>query len=84
MGAGEHAELPRSERVLTGWNVDAVHRELGLCILNDGEIIQITDWYDSDGQKVEDRQAASWCVAGPSADGHWFTVDLSEYDQKPS
>lgn len=54
-------------------------------ILTNDEVLKVTEVYDEDGDPVMTApidtlwQTVAWCVAGPSADGYWFTVELAEF-----
>ena len=60
--------------------VDAVNKGIGYALTNDGKTIPITDCLDADGEPCESDDAVS-VVAGPDADGKWWHIILSEYDQ---
>jgi len=58
--------------------VEAINRITNLAVLNDGQILPITHWFE-DGGECEAEDATS-CVCGPCESGYWYTVDLSEMD----
>jgi hypothetical protein len=55
--------------------IDAVYREPGLVLLQDGTLLPITNWY-ADGEECGAAEATS-CVAGPMLDGKWVAIDLT-------
>jgi len=67
--------------------VIAVNRLGGMALLSDNQIIPITDWFCAitTGGITEDMpcdpEAATACVAGPDADGKWYGIDLSAFDE---
>jgi hypothetical protein len=58
--------------------VEAINRTTCLAVLNDGQVIPITNWYEN-GEDGEPDDATS-CVCGPCNRGKWYVVDLSEMD----
>lgn len=56
--------------------VEAINRTTCLAVLNDGQVIPITDWL-LDGEDW-DAEDADTCVCGPCKNGKWYMVDLSE------
>lgn len=60
-------------------DVSAVHRDRSIAILDDGQILAITTWFDADGVTYDHADALS-CVAGPDEDGRWWIIDLSQFE----
>ena len=59
-------------------SVEAINRTTSIAVLNDGQLIPITNWL-LDGEDCEPEDAMS-CVCGPCSKGKWYVVDLSEMD----
>lgn len=53
----------------------------GVMVMDDGESVPITNFYDSDGDELEppfeDFGDIFAVVAGPDRNGEWWTVDLT-------
>lgn len=60
-------------------DVSAVSRHIAKAVLDDGEQLAITNWFDEDGDECDPDEAVA-CVAGPDRDGHWWAIDLIETD----
>ena len=60
-------------------DVDAVNRTDAIAILSSGGAIPITNWLDASGDECE-ADDAMVAVAGPDADGRWFSIDLSNFE----
>lgn len=55
-------------------DVEAVHRENGIALFNDGTTAEIIDWYDDSGDYCEPEDA-TFCVARDGFD--YWSIDLS-------
>lgn len=49
----------------------------GYALLDDGEVLPVTNMYDCDGDECDDFWEATVVVAGPDKDGMWVTIGLS-------
>lgn len=58
-------------------DVEAINRSHGAALLEDGQTLPITDWFDSAGNLTDKREEAVSCIAGPAADGRWYAIDLN-------
>jgi hypothetical protein len=54
-----------------------VNRRHGAVLLEDGQSLPITDFFDETGELTPDRERAVSCVAGPAANGRWYVIDLT-------
>lgn len=55
-------------------DVEAVNRNEGLALLDDGSVISIDTWQDAVGEECEPEEA-TFAVA-PLPDGKWIWIDL--------
>ncbi len=60
--------------------VEAINRDLGLVLMCGGSTVPVTNWIDEWGEDCEAAEAV-FAVAGPSSDGRWHTLDLSDFEQ---
>lgn len=60
-------------------DVQAVSRARGVAVLDNGERLPITNWFDFDGDECDPDDAVS-VVAGPDRDGFWYAIDLFEFE----
>jgi hypothetical protein len=60
-------------------DVEAVHRENGIALFNDGTTAEIIDWYDDSGDYCEPEDA-SFAIVGDIRTGYW-TIDLSKFEK---
>lgn len=58
--------------------VDMIHRQRGIAILSDGQVIPITCWLTADDETADPTEAVA-CTAGPDFDGRWYAVDLTKF-----
>lgn len=58
-----------------GWPVWAM--------LTNDEVLPVKNWHDDDGDPLEKSEGEypAWLVAGPSAEGYWFTIDLADFTE---
>jgi hypothetical protein len=61
-------------------HIVAINFSKNIAMLDDGQYIPITNWYDGDDEVSPDEAAA--CVAGPCKDDQWYAADLSEFEHK--
>ena len=61
-------------------DVFAVNRTLALALMEDDETVPITNWYDDEGEECESGDAIV-CVAGPTKEGQWLRIDLTEFGE---
>lgn len=59
-------------------DVKAVNRYKELAMLDNGELLRVTNWFDDDGQPCDSKEAVA-CVAGPTDKGKWFSIDLTQF-----
>lgn len=59
-------------------DVAMINRMLALAITEDGQELPITHSFDPDGEDCNLGDAVA-CVAGPDKDGHWLTIDLTQF-----
>lgn len=50
--------------------------EDGFCLLADGTVLPVTNWFDERGDDCGPEDAV-WCVAGRDGFG-WLSIDLSD------
>lgn len=62
-------------------DVKAVNRYKELALLDDGEVIRVSDWFDTEGQPCDSEDAVV-CVAGPTTTGKWFSIDLTQFKEE--
>lgn len=62
-------------------NVVAINRALKKVVLDDGQILPMTDFFRYGEDCSPDE--ASACVAGPDKNGNWFAVEFSGYGSGP-
>lgn len=60
------------------YDVIAINREAKLAALNNGEIIKIIDFLDSNGKKTDNPNLAVSCVAKRN-DKNWFSINLKDF-----
>jgi len=60
-------------------NIEAINRSTRLALLDTGETIPITDWFEMDGYNCDPSEAVV-CVAGPCSNGKWYSIDLRQYE----
>lgn len=48
-------------------------------LLDNGDVIPVVGWFDSDGDDAEPNEAVA-CYAGPDRDGFWYSIDLSKFE----
>ena len=53
----------------------AVNLAMKAVLLDDMQMLPITDLMDADGDPCDDADAVA-CVAGPDDEGQWLTIDL--------
>lgn len=53
----------------------AVHLAMKTVLLDDMQMLPITDLMDAEGDPCDDADAVA-CVAGPDNEGQWWTIDL--------
>lgn len=58
-------------------DIEAVNRNEGLALLNDGSVISIDTWQDESGDECDPAQAA-FAIA-PLPDGKWIWIDLQAF-----
>jgi len=61
-------------------SVQAVNRYKELALLDSGETIRVSDWFDNDGQPCDSKVAVA-CVAGPTDKGKWYSIDLTQFKE---
>ena len=59
--------------------VTCIHRGRSEAILEDGQVLPVTQYCDSFGEECDGPEAVS-CVAGPDKDGLWVSIDLTAFD----
>lgn len=59
-------------------DVEAVNRSHAVAILDTGEELAVTNWFDADGDECQPGNAVV-AVAGPDKEGRWYAIDLSEF-----
>jgi len=59
--------------------VEAVNRSRAVAMLDNGEVLNVTNWFDDDGDECSPH-AAVMAVAGPDKLGRWYTIDLSVFE----
>lgn len=59
-------------------DVEAVSRAGAVAVLDNGERLPITNWFDLDGDECEPDDAIS-VVAGPDRNGFWYAIDLEQF-----
>lgn len=59
--------------------VASIHLESKAAILEDGQILQIVEAFDDDGDDC-DLDDAVVCVAGPDKDGMFLTIDFRDWE----
>lgn len=59
--------------------IEAINRAKRIAVLENGETIPITDWFEMDGYGCDPSDAVT-CVAGPCSNGKWYSIDLREYE----
>lgn len=60
-------------------DVEAVNQSDGLVLLATGEVVPIDTFLDDEGDETDDRDEAVVAVAGPTADGKWLSVALTDF-----
>jgi len=61
------------------FDIEAVSRSQAVAVLDTGEEIVITDWFDDQGDE-RDPDDAVVAVAGPDDLGRWFAIDLAAFE----
>lgn len=53
-----------------------IHRDFSAVVLDDGEVVPVTNWFDARGLPTECRcpHCVAAIVAGPDANGQWHTM----------
>lgn len=59
--------------------VEAINRKTGLVLMSGGAKVPITNWLDASGDDCEEPDAVL-CVCGPSSEGRWHTLELSDFE----
>lgn len=62
-------------------DIAMVNRQRRIAVMEDGQILPVTNLYDVDGEETEDVTCAVSCVVGPDAAGFWYSVDLTAFEQ---
>ncbi len=62
-------------------HVEAIHRRQGFALLSDGSLIPITTYLDPEGRECANVPEALSYVAGPDADGRWYTGMLDAFQR---
>jgi hypothetical protein len=57
---------------------EAVCVSKSLAVMTTGEILQVTDWFDSEGDECPPCEAVA-CIAGPDIEGRWYSISLSDF-----
>lgn len=60
-------------------DVAAVNLADRIAILDNDEVVPITDLYDQAGDETDDEEIACAAVAGPSALGLWYAIDFRNF-----
>jgi hypothetical protein len=65
--------------------VEAVNRQRGVVLLDDGQIVPVAAWFVSrDGAAIPcEASEATIALAGPDQDGKWRSVALELFDRRP-
>lgn len=58
--------------------VAAIYLEQAIAVMEDGQTITITDWFDDEGDECSPEEATG-AVAGPLASGQWVAIALSAF-----
>jgi hypothetical protein len=59
--------------------VEAINRKKSLVLMSGGSTVPITNWLDASGDDCAEPDAVL-CVCGPSSEGRWHTLELSDFD----
>ena len=60
--------------------IAAINRTAKIAVLENGEAIPITNWFEAGGDECDPSDAVT-CVAGPCSNGKWYSIDLREYEE---
>lgn len=60
-------------------DVEAVHRQKGIVLFDDGTTMKVADWYDDSGD-ICGPDDATFAVCGNIRSGFW-TIDLSKFER---
>jgi hypothetical protein len=58
--------------------INAINRDQRLAVTDDGQVCQITNLFDRDGDETDNAEAAVVAVV-KLADEEWLTVDLTAF-----
>jgi len=58
--------------------VAAINRDQSTALMDDGQLIEITDWLDAEGDECEPQDAVV-AVAGPLPSGQWVAINLAAF-----
>lgn len=59
--------------------VSCLNRALKIAMTDDGQMVAITDAFDSYGDDCDIKDAVS-CVAGPDRDGNYLSINLRWFE----
>ena len=61
-------------------DVEAINREEGTALFDDGTMMYVDTWYDDSGDDCEPEDA-SFCVIKDIHTGGYWNVDLSKFEK---
>lgn len=59
--------------------IEAINRLGAVAMLDNGEQLPVTNWFDLDGDECGPDEAVV-AVAGPDRDGVWYAIDLECFE----
>lgn len=61
-------------------DVEAINREEGIALFDDGTMMYVDDWYDDSGDECAPKDA-SFCVIRDDETWGYWNVDLSKFEK---
>ena len=65
---------------MTDLSVEGFHRKGNYAVLTDGQVLQITAWFDGYGDEVGAFDSPKTACAGPDSNGKWWSIDIAEFE----
>jgi len=62
--------------------IAAISRKMRCIVLTDGRVANFTDYYDIDGNEIEDIDHAVSAVAEHPDGTGWMAINLDEWDEQ--
>jgi hypothetical protein len=62
--------------------IAAISRKMRCIVLDDGRVAEFTEYYDAEGNEIEDIDKAVSAVAEHPDGMGWFAIELADWDEQ--